>query len=371
MRRLKTIVVGVGHLGRVHARILSKLPGVRLIGVVDPDSAAREAAATECRTNAYASLDALEGKFEAAVVAAPTHLHRDVGLALLNRGIHCLIEKPLCDTAAAAEDLIVAAKRNGVVLQVGHVERFNPALEPAAAYVRDPKFIEATRAGAFSGRSTDIGVVFDLMIHDIDLVLSMVNSPLRDLEAFGLSVLGPHEDIAHARLRFAGGCVAVLNASRVSPQAERSMRIWSQEGLARIDFAHRTSSVLAPSDAIRERRLDVSTMSAESSRQVREDLFTRYLQTEEFTVEPRDALTAELEDFVEAIRTGRPPRVTGEHARGAISIAEGVLAAISGHAWDGHRDGRVGPLANPEPDVIPSPHWRQPRVIPLDLKEAG
>ncbi len=368
MRKLRVIVVGVGHLGKVHAQILAKMPGVRLVGVVDPSEQARNITAEACRTNAYAEVASLEGKFDAAVIAAPTSHHHRVGLELLDRGIPCLIEKPLAASSAEADDLVRVARRQRTVLQVGHIERFNPSLAPVVPYTRDPKFIEATRAGGFSGRSTDIGVVLDLMIHDIDVVLSLVGAPPRSVEALGLAVLGPHEDVAHARLSFDTGCVALLNASRVSPTPRRQMQIWSQEGLVSLDFAARRSSAIVPGDALRERRIDVPHLLPQQKEELKRDLFTAHVPVQEFAPEPCDQLTAELQDFVRCVVEGGQPRVTGEQGREAIVVAERILEQIAAHQWDGTSAGRIGPLATPRPDVIPAPHWHTRSVIPLERK---
>jgi predicted dehydrogenase len=370
MRKLRVIVVGVGHLGRVHAQILAKMPGVRLMGVVDPSEPARTAVAEACRANAFADVRGLEGKFDAAVVAAPTVYHHRIGLELLEQGIPCLIEKPLAANSAEADELVRVARRQNVVLQVGHVERFNPALAQVRPYVRAPKFIEAARASGFTGRSGDIGVVLDLMIHDIDVVLSLVGSMPVDVDALGLAVLGSHEDVAHARLTFANGCVALLNASRVSPAAVRRMQIWSQEGLVNVDFATRRSSAVVPGDALRERRIDATRLSPQQQEELKRDLFTTYLKIEELAGEPCDQLTAELRDFVQCVQEGRQPRVTGEQGREAIAVAERILEKIATHAWDGTPRGRSGPLAMPQADVIPAPHWHTRSVIPLERKEA-
>jgi predicted dehydrogenase len=370
VRKLRVIVVGVGHLGRVHARFLSKLPGVRLVGVVDPSEAARTAVADACRTAAYTDWRSLDGKFDAAILAAPTTLHHRIGSELLEQGIHCLIEKPLCSTSGEADELIRIARRKQVVLQVGHVERFNPALAPVLPYARDPKYVEATRSAGFSGRSTDVGVVLDLMIHDIDLVLSLVGAPPRDVEALGIAVLGPHEDVAHARLTFDSGCVATLNASRVSPTTTRRMHIWSQEGFSWIDFAGRKSSAVVPSDAIRERRIDVPAMSCEEREALKRDLFTHHLTQQEFDIAACDQILAELDDFVGSIRDGRTPQVTGQHGRDAIAVAERILDKIATHPWDGALGGRTGPLAAPRADIIPAPHFRTPAAVPWQRKEA-
>jgi predicted dehydrogenase len=211
-------------------------------------------------------------------------------------------------------------------------------------------------------------VVLDLMIHDIDVVLSLVGSPPRQVDALGLAVLGPHEDVAHARLTFDSGCVALLGASRVSPTPQRQMQIWSQEGLVSVDFAARRSTAIVPGDALRERRIDVPHLSPQAADELKRELFTRHLPVQEFTPEPCDQLTAELQDFVRCVVEGGQPKVTGEQGRDAIVVAERILEKIAAHQWDGTADGRVGPLAVPRPDVIPAPHWHTRSVIPLERK---
>ena len=184
------------------------------------------------------------------MIAAPTVLHHRLAVDLLEAGTHLLVEKPICTTVAEADELVELARRRQLVLQVGHVERFNPALAAAAPHARNPKFIEAVRASGFTFRSMDVGVVLDLMIHDIDLVLSLVRSPLRSVDALGVSILGGHEDVAHARLEFQSGCVANLSASRVSYEPARKMQIWAPRAYANIDFGTRTTTLVRPSEAL-------------------------------------------------------------------------------------------------------------------------
>ena len=372
MRRLRVGVVGAGRLGGFHAQKLAAMPDVELCGVADPVPSQRNRVASQCRTQALADHRQLLDQVDAVVIAAPTRFHHRLGLDFLNRGVHVLMEKPLSTTVAEADQLVDAARRTGTVLQVGHVERFNPAVAAALPHVRNPKYIEAVRASGFSFRSTDIGAVLDLMIHDLDLVLSMVRSPLRKVEALGLSVLGGHEDVANARLEFQCGCVAALSASRVSYEAVRRMHVWSPRAFAGIDFATRTTTLVRPSETLLRRRFDVDSLPAEAVEYYKEHLFEEHLPREEIQSEAVDALSLELNDFVESIRMPRAPRVTGEQGRETIAVAEQILAKIHTHAWDDEADGPMGPLAMPSPSVIPAPHWHlTPATSPLPQKEAG
>ena len=314
MKPLRIAVVGTGHLGRIHARILSTLPQVELVGVVDPVPAARVEVASQYGVRAFAHHGELCGLVDAVVLAAPTSQHHAIGLELLRDRLHLLVEKPLASDATQAQDLVDAAAKQGVVLQVGHVERFNPALSAALPYVRDPKYISATRAGAFSFRSLDIGVVMDLMIHDIDLVLSLVRSRVQGVSALGLSVFGGHEDLATARLMFDNGCVAVLHASRASYEAVRSMQVWSFRGMATIDLGNRQATLVRPSEMLMRREFDATQLSRDEAAQLKDRVFEQLLTRETLQVEPVDQITAELEDFVDSIRTLREPRVSGAKA---------------------------------------------------------
>ena len=223
---MRAVVVGVGHLGKHHARILAALPGVTLAGVVDTDIERASQVAAERETKAYADVSLVPGKIDVAVVAVPTESHARIARALIESGVHTLVEKPIAQTVAEADDLIAAAKSRGVVLAVGHSERFNPAVMAARPHVKDPRFIEVHRLGQMPGRSLDIDVVLDLMIHDLDLILSLVPSEVEGVEAVGVPVLTPRIDIANARLRFANGCIANLTASRISREPVRKIRFF-------------------------------------------------------------------------------------------------------------------------------------------------
>lgn len=372
MNRLRTAVIGVGHLGRIHARILSTHEGFSLRGVVDPSEENRRTAVAECGAAAFAHHSEIPEAIDAAVIATPTRFHHALALELLQRGIHLMVEKPLAATSAEAEELVAVAHRHGAVLQVGHIERFNPAFSAAQPHLQRPKYIEALRRGPFSFRSTDIGVVLDLMIHDIDLVLALVRAPLERVDALGAALLSRHEDVAQARLTFADGCVANLSVSRASRTPVRTMQVWCERGMANLDFATRTAALVRPSEAMLTHQLDVDRMSPAERGQLKERLYDDHLPLVQLTTEPCDAITAELTDFQESIVTGRAPRVSGEAGRDAVAVAERVLAAIAAHSWDGAGGNRVGPLAEPKPRIIRGPHWgRKPITEPSEQREAG
>lgn len=355
MRKLRVAVVGAGRLGGFHARKLALWPNVELAGIVDPVADSRERLAAECGAPAFADHRPLLGQIDAAIVAAPTHLHHAIAADLLNWGVHVLVEKPLCATSAEADDLVRLAKRHGAILQVGHVERFNPAFASALPVAANPKYIEAVRAGGFTFRSTDIGVVLDLMIHDLDLALCLVRSPVRRVEALGLSVLGGHEDVANARIEFECGCVASFSASRVSSEPARRMQVWSAGGYAAIDFAARTTTLVRPSEAILQRQLDAAALAAAPDR---DQILKAHLPHETTRHEASDALALELADFLESILGRRSPQAPGEAGRDAVALAERILRKIHTHAWDARPDGPIGPMAVPRPAAVPSPHFR-------------
>jgi predicted dehydrogenase len=372
VKRLRIAVIGAGRLGGFHAQKAAACPDMELVAVVDPAPAARNRVAAECHTHAMADYRRLLGHIDAAVIAAPTRLHHRIGVDLARQGVHLLVEKPLCSSLAEADELVEAAESQGIVLQVGHVERFNPAFVAAAADLAEPKYIDAVRASGFTFRSTDVGAVLDLMIHDIDLVLSMVSSPARKVEALGISVLGGHEDAANARIQFESGCVATLNASRVSRSATRRMAIWTARSFVQLDFNAPAASVVRPSEALLCREFDVDGLSAERVAYYREHLLDEHLPQEDVHCDRVDALALQQADFLESIRAPRQPRVSGRQGRDAVALAEEILARIHTHAWDDQADGPVGPMATPRPSVIPAPHWSlAPVEMPVRRKDAG
>ena len=323
--RIRLAVIGAGYLGRIHARLAQQVDAIELVGVVDPLPEARRAAQEVCQAPILADYHDLFGKIDAAVVATPTRFHHRVSLDLLEHGIHLLIEKPLATTVAEADEVLAAARRNGAIVQVGHIERFNPAWNQAEVtpLLRCPKYIDATRTSGYTFRSTDIGVVLDMMIHDLDLVLHFANSPVRNVQALGISVLGDHEDVAQARLEFANGCVANLSASRVSYQPVRQMQVWSEHGCVTVDFSTHTATAVRPVTELLQREFDLDDVSPESRAHLKDHLFEDLLPMERHVATQRNALLEELRDFAGSIhgtsrtardRPARPQRAGGGRA---------------------------------------------------------
>jgi predicted dehydrogenase len=360
MSKLRTAVVGAGRLGGFHAQKLSQNSQVELVGAVDPFAPNRNRVAAECHCESLPDHRGLIGRIDAAIIASPTGLHYDLAKELLDAGVHLLVEKPLCNDSADAEALVALAKRKNLVLQVGHVERFNPAFTAAAEHIKNPKYIDAVRASGYTFRSTDVGVVLDLMIHDIDLILSLVQSRVRSVEAMGVSVVGGHEDVATARITFECGCVANLSASRVSYDAMRRMQIWSLQGFGSIDFASRSLSFVRPSEKLMSRQFDVDLLTPEEVEHQRKNFAAEHLPREVQNYEAVDALALEVQDFIDSIQNRREPRVTGEAGRDAVSLAEEILDRIHDHIWDATQDGPAGPLALPRRHTIPAPHFTLP-----------
>ena len=233
MTRLRVGVIGVGHLGQHHARILATMPGVELVAVADPRAEQAQAVAARCGTTSLSDYRDMLEIVDAVTIAVPTVLHREVAAPFLARGIATLVEKPMAASAADSARLVEDARAGGAVLQIGHIERFNPALSALEQMPIRPKFVSAERLSTYTFRSTDIGVVLDLMIHDLDLLLSLINSPVRQVAAVGVSLFGDHEDVANARIEFENGSVANLTASRASYTPTRKMRIWARRGTRR------------------------------------------------------------------------------------------------------------------------------------------
>lgn len=350
MTRLRMGVVGVGHLGKEHARILAGMPEVELIGVADINYHQAAAVAQNCHTRAFSDYNDLIGQVDAVSVVVPTSQHFAVAGTFLCHGVAVLVEKPLALNAEQGAALVELARREKTVLQVGHIERFNPAYEALRRRPLQPKFIRCERHGPFTGRSTDIGVVLDLMIHDLDLLLHLVGAPVVSVEALGVSVLGGEEDVADARLHFSTGCVAAISASRVSPVAQRRMQLWAPEGYAQIDFATRQLTLVGPTEQFRRHGLDVSRLDPRSRAFLKDELFGKHFQS--LTLEctsSTDQLTRELQDFVCSANTGARPRVSGRDGQDALSLAMRVLERVHSHSWDGPSGLFEGPRSYPSP----------------------
>ena len=328
MTKLRMAVVGVGHLGQHHARILSGLPGVELVGVAD--SSARQCAkvAAQCGVPAFESYDALISQVDAATIAVPTSLHYEVASAFLRAGKSVLVEKPLTASLEQSDQLVETARRHGAILQVGHIERFNPVLRGLPQWPEPPRSIEARREGPYSFRSTDIGVVLDLMIHDLDLVLWLVGELPVQVIATAWSVFGGQEDAAAAHLTFRCGTVAHLVATRAAMTPRREMTIRWSEGTAQLDFAGRRSVTAVATAEFRRERGRLARPRPEEIASIQEALRSRYfLVTEKDWSGGPEPLLLELEQFVSCVCNRTEPAVNGRTARDAIALAAAILDA--------------------------------------------
>jgi predicted dehydrogenase len=302
MQRIRTAVIGAGYLGRFHAQKYASLPGVELVAVADPRADARDAVAAEAGCRAVPDYRELLGHVDAVSVATPTGSHFPIARDCLEHGVHVLVEKPVTATPREARELIAVAARRGRLLQVGHLERFNPAVRALAGILGTPRFVESHRLAPYRERGTDVDVVLDLMIHDIDLIESFVGAPVESIDAVGASVFSTGLDIANARIRYAGGCVADTTASRVSTRTERRLRLFQDDAYVSIDLQQKVIAVV--------RKPPPGTNSAPGE-----------FIVEERSYEQGDALRSEIEAFVASVREGRPAVVSGEDGLRALETA--------------------------------------------------
>jgi predicted dehydrogenase len=300
----------------------------------------------------------------------------------LRNGIHVLMEKPLALTVAECDELVRLAQTNRLVLQAGHIERFNPAVDQALPYLRGPKYIDAVRYSGFTFRSIDIGVVLDLMIHDLDLAMTLAGAAVADVSAFGLAVLGSHEDVARARLHFANGVIADLSASRVSYEAMRKMQVWTSRGHVNLDFATRTAVVAQPTAIVRQRRFDPAQLSPAEKSRLKDRVFEELIPLRRLEAGAANALVEEQRDFINSIRTGHEPRVTGRQGREVIAVAERILASLAVERWPHDAAGASNEPWQPDaiaatapqrvderPEILRGPHWHHaPAATPREVK---
>jgi predicted dehydrogenase len=305
--RVRVAVIGVGHLGQHHARLLAAMPDVDLVGIVDTKPGRAREVGARFGVAGFTHLRELpvEG-LAAATVAVPTVSHVEVAMPLVDAGVSVLVEKPLASSLEEADRLIEGASRGGVVLAAGHTERFNPAVVAALPLVSDPRFVEIHRLGTFPERSLDIDVVFDLMIHDLDLLLASVKSEVTSIEAVGVNVLTPRTDIANVRLRFASGCIANVTASRISREKVRKVRFFQHASYVSIDYASQEA--------------EIYRLVAQNGRPG--------IEGGKLDVQRDEPLRAELADFVDAVRDRREPGVSGRAGRDALALATRVANAL-------------------------------------------
>ncbi|MHC4064090.1 MAG: Gfo/Idh/MocA family oxidoreductase [Planctomycetota bacterium] len=331
---LRTAVIGAGHMGRHHARLYHDLPESELVAVVDIDADRAGEYATKYDATPLTDVAALlELDLDAATVAVPTVAHEEVAAGLIESGVGVLIEKPLAPDTASCRRLLDLANAHGCILQVGHSERFNPVARVMDRMGVHPRFIEAHRISPFTFRSADIGVVFDMMIHDIDILLHLVPSRDYQVRAVGVSVLSRHEDIANARVEFANGCVANLTASRLALKTERKIRVFCPDAYLSMDY-QRKSGIAIKKDA----NLDLLKLAKEKDltdlTQVGGLDFGSMVNVEPLQVDDVEPLRAELQAFLEAVRSRTTPAVSGEDGLAAVQLAETIVGSVGRHVWD-------------------------------------
>ena len=306
-KKVRVAVVGVGYLGQHHARIYSELPEVELVGVVDPVLERAEKIASDYRCKAYSDIGPLLGKVDAASIVVPTVAHYQVSKTLLENGIDLLLEKPMTSTLQEADGLLSLAAQKGRVLQVGHVERFNAGIKKLKEVLTQPRFIECHRMGPFVERGTDVHVILDLMIHDLDIIMSLVQSELTEVRAVGVSVLTPQIDIANVRLAFAGGCVANVTASRVSRERLRKIRIFQPDSYLSLDY-------MLPELVVCKKNIQPEGKAGVS--------------IEKVEIEKAEPLKTEIASFIQSVKSRNAPKVSGEDGRKALAVALQVVDLI-------------------------------------------
>lgn len=307
--KIRTAVVGVGYLGRFHADKYHSMDGVELVGVVDIDLERAEQTAASLGTRAYADYRELIGKVDAVSIVVPTSDHFEISRAFLENNVDLMVEKPFTTTLEEADELIRIAASRDLLVQVGHLERYNPAVMALADVIKRPLFIESHRLSIFKSRATDVSVVLDLMIHDIDIIFNFVKSNLNTIHASGMPVITENVDIANARLAFESGCVANVTASRVSMKDERKMRLFQQDAYVAIDFANHKATIV-------RKKVDS------------DDGLIPGMEIESRTFPKGDALDEELRSFIEAVRRRTKPSVTGQMGRDALKAALDVMSQI-------------------------------------------
>jgi len=341
---LKLAVIGAGRMGKLHARVLSELPGVELVGICDVNAASAEAVAAQRHCRHFTDVAQVVPLVDAAVVSVPTVHHMSAARPFVQAGKSVLIEKPITNDAAAAQELIALSHQTGAFVQVGHTERFNPAVVAMKKYAIEPKFIESHRISPFTFRSADVGVVLDMMIHDIDIVLMLAGrTKVATVDAVGVNVIGATEDIANARVVFENGCTANITASRLAIKTERKIRVFSELAYLSVDYQKKTGLVVQRSENINlidmARNFEVDDL-AEMAQKVD---YTKLMKVEELQVDDSiEPLRLQAQAFIRSVTEGVRPEVSAEDGLAAVQLAQQIGESIRKHQWDGRPDGRVG-----------------------------
>ena len=328
MKKLKVAVIGVGHIGKEHARLCSVLPNVELVGVVDVNKELGESIAKSCNTRYFDDYKKIIDLVDAVNVTVPTKFHFEIAIEFLKKGIHVLVEKPMTGTVAEAKELIKVSKQNNVVLQPGYVERFNPAIIALQKYDIAPRFIECHRLSPYTFRSEDTGVILDLMIHDLDIILYLSKSKIKRIDAVGINVISDKEDIANARIVFENNCVANVTASRVSLKAMRKIRLFSEDMYISLDYQKRDALICRKSQKLKVSSLNIDN-KVSTIADLRNYTFGELLQREQINMDNNDEpLRKELESFFNCILNNEKPIVSAEDGLKAIETAECILNEI-------------------------------------------
>jgi predicted dehydrogenase len=325
---LRVGVIGCGRMGRLHVRVYSQMPGVKVMGVFDASPDAAAAVADEFAAPAARNLDELLAQVDAVTIAAPTKFHLSLAEQCISRKIACLIEKPLARDVPEARRIVDLARQHNTTVQVGHIERFNPAIRAMSRLEIQPRFMEVTRISPMTFRSIDVGVVLDMMIHDIDIVLRLANSTVARIDAVGVSVIGDVEDICNSRLTFDNGCVANLTASRLAMRTDRRLRVFSPDAYVSIDYQKRHGTVIRRSGNIDAVRQAVAKIRRGEIQDISQLNYKDIVHIEELESDDVEPLRAELDAFVEAVRSGSKPVVTAEDGLHAVEIATRIVQTI-------------------------------------------
>ncbi|MBX3469604.1 MAG: Gfo/Idh/MocA family oxidoreductase [Planctomycetes bacterium] len=328
MAKLRVGVVGVGPMGQGHVKHYKGLAGCELVAVSDMDPARRAEAATKSGAMAFSDPTAMIGRVDAVSIATPTVTHLELALRFIDAGVHVLVEKPMAASSREAEEMVEAARRKGVVLQVGHIERFNPAFKAAKAVLNDPRYVIADRLSPYSFRSRDIGVVHDLMIHDLDILLEFIDDDVASLEAIGIPVLSHTEDMVDARLRLRNGALADIRSSRVSMKKMRKIRVFQSDGYVSIDYGANALSIFRKSEAFRTGAIDPQTLDPSGLEDPFGFVFGQLLEVQEHSLSSTDALRDQLTSFLEACRGEHPPEVPGEDGLRAVRLADRIQSEV-------------------------------------------
>ncbi len=334
MAKVRVAVIGGGKMGSLHSRIYSQMDQVELVAVVDSDLQKAQKLTEQFGGTAYSDPKAIIDMVDAVTIAAPTEYHGEVAVPFLKKGLAIMVEKPLADSLESARNMLKLARENNCILQVGYSERFNPVGQAMQRLNITPRFIESNRISPFTFRSTDVGAVLDLMIHDIDIVLSLVKSPIVNLHAVGVNVVGEHEDIVNVRLCFENGCVANMTASRIALKTERKIRIFSEDAYLNLDYLKKEGTSISKAANIDMLNTVRQMFDGDGQLDLSNASWADQVKVETLNIDDKEPLRLEQEAFIQAVIDGTHPEVSGEDAVAAMELAERIVANIAEHKWE-------------------------------------